>query len=232
VFYLIPPTDENLKKYEKWVMSSNQSEIFFGSQVKECYCITVKQGNTLFIPTGWIHAVLTPHDSLVFGGNFLHSYNIGLQLKIYKLEIRLHTPDRFLHPSYETLCWYAAKDLHKEISGYNGSMPSYLHKGIRSLTDILQQWTSTREAMKEHGWFVPDNITPSSLINQLHKCLQNIECSGDEEEADMKSSTADGSKSIKLKFHHGQITRHEKDGDKEMITIKLSLPQAKKRKEE
>ena len=35
------------------------------------YCITV----------GWIHAVLTPLDSLVFGGNFLHRYGIGLQLR-------------------------------------------------------------------------------------------------------------------------------------------------------
>ena len=30
---------------------------------------------------GWIHAVLTPQDSLVFGGNYIHRYNIGLQLR-------------------------------------------------------------------------------------------------------------------------------------------------------
>lgn len=35
----------------------------------------------MFIPTGWIHAVLTPIDSLVFGGNFLHSLNIPMQLQ-------------------------------------------------------------------------------------------------------------------------------------------------------
>lgn len=35
----------------------------------------------MFIPTGWIHAVYTPEDSLVFGGNFLHNYNIELQLQ-------------------------------------------------------------------------------------------------------------------------------------------------------
>jgi len=33
------------------------------------------------ISSGWIHAVLTPVDSLVFGGNFLHRYNIALQLR-------------------------------------------------------------------------------------------------------------------------------------------------------
>ena len=30
---------------------------------------------------GWIHAVLTPEDSLVFGGNFVHSYAIPMQLR-------------------------------------------------------------------------------------------------------------------------------------------------------
>lgn len=62
---------------------SNRSEIFFGEflppgQLKK---LTVNEGETLFIPSGWIHAVWTPVDSLVFGGNFLHSLNIGLQLK-------------------------------------------------------------------------------------------------------------------------------------------------------
>ena len=31
--------------------------------------------------SGWIHAVLTPKDSLVFGGNFLHRFNVPLQLR-------------------------------------------------------------------------------------------------------------------------------------------------------
>ena len=30
---------------------------------------------------GWIHAVFTHVDTLVFGGNFLHSLSIGLQLE-------------------------------------------------------------------------------------------------------------------------------------------------------
>ena len=42
--------------------------------------VVITQGQTVFIPTGWIHAVSTPVDSLVFGGNFLHSLSIGLQL--------------------------------------------------------------------------------------------------------------------------------------------------------
>jgi len=35
---------------------------------------------------GWIHAVFTPDDSLVFGGNFVHSFNIPRQIKISEIE--------------------------------------------------------------------------------------------------------------------------------------------------
>ena len=40
--------------------------------------------------TGWIHAVYTPKDSLVFGGNFLHSFNISNQLMVADVEDRTH----------------------------------------------------------------------------------------------------------------------------------------------
>lgn len=46
-------------------------------------------GNLLALAfTGWIHAVYTPVDSMVFGGNFLHSFNIPMQLNICNIEDR------------------------------------------------------------------------------------------------------------------------------------------------
>lgn len=86
VFWLIPPTEHNLDLYERWVLSGKQSDIFFGDTVEKCARIILQEGNTFFIPTGWIHAVYTPKDSLVFGGNFLHSYGIEKQLKIAQVE--------------------------------------------------------------------------------------------------------------------------------------------------
>ncbi|CDW53554.1 PHD and Cupin 8 domain containing protein [Trichuris trichiura] len=81
VFYLIKPTEENLRLFEEWMSNSDHSEQFFGDMVSHCSSVTVSAGNVVLIPTGWIHAVYTPADSLVYGGNFLHSYNIDLQLK-------------------------------------------------------------------------------------------------------------------------------------------------------
>ena len=81
IFYFIQPTSNNLSLYERWQRMAGQSETFLGDMVDKCYRLVIKQGQTVFIPTGWIHAVYTPKDSLVFGGNFLHSLNIQLQLK-------------------------------------------------------------------------------------------------------------------------------------------------------
>ena len=39
---------------------------------------------------GWIHAVHTPEDSLVFGGNFLHIYNASMQLRVWQIESKTH----------------------------------------------------------------------------------------------------------------------------------------------
>jgi len=44
----------------------------------------------LYPCVGWIHAVYTPKDSLVFGGNFLHCFNMVLQLQIAEIEVRTH----------------------------------------------------------------------------------------------------------------------------------------------
>ena len=45
-------------------------------------------GLSPFANKGWIHAVYTPVDTLVFGGNILHSFNIPMQLTIHEIENR------------------------------------------------------------------------------------------------------------------------------------------------
>lgn len=52
IFYLIKPTKANLALYESWSSSPNQSEVFFGEKVDKCYKCVVKQGTTIFLPTG------------------------------------------------------------------------------------------------------------------------------------------------------------------------------------
>ncbi|GAB6031109.1 hypothetical protein CHUAL_007917 [Chamberlinius hualienensis] len=106
VFWLIPPTELNVQLYEQWVLSGKQGDVFFGDTVDECGRIELQEGWTFFIPTGWIHAVFTPKDSLVFGGNFLHGFGIEKQLRIAQVEDITRVPSKFRYPFYTEMLWY------------------------------------------------------------------------------------------------------------------------------
>lgn len=114
VFYFISPTPENLRKYEIWSGSANQqSGVWLGDECDRVYKVELKPGNTLIIPSGWIHCVYTPVDALVVGGNFLHSYNIPLELRVYQIELNTKVPKRFRFPYFVSMCWYVGWHYHR-----------------------------------------------------------------------------------------------------------------------
>uniref|UniRef100_A0A9J7X3Y2 Lysine (K)-specific demethylase 7Ab n=1 Tax=Cyprinus carpio carpio TaxID=630221 RepID=A0A9J7X3Y2_CYPCA len=176
IFYLIKPTPANLALYEEWSSSPTQSEVFFGEKVDKCYKCVVRQGTTLLIPTGWIHAVLTSQDCMAFGGNFLHNLNIGMQLRCYEMERRLKTPDLFKFPYFEAICWYVANNLLetlKESREDNCLPPEYLIKGVKALITALRNWL--KREVTEPASEVPDHIRPNHLIKMLTKETQYLE---------------------------------------------------------
>ncbi|XP_041130271.1 histone lysine demethylase PHF8 isoform X2 [Polyodon spathula] len=177
IFYLIRPSPANLTLFERWSSSSNQNEMFFGDQVDMCYRCSVKQGHTLFIPTGWIHSVLTPVDCLAFGGNFLHSLNIEMQLRAYEIEKRLSTADLFKFPNFETVCWYVGKHLLDTFRGLreNRRHPAgYLVHGAKALNSAFRGWTR-KEALAEHEEEIPETIKTQQLVKDLAKEIRLVE---------------------------------------------------------
>ncbi|XP_021430700.2 lysine-specific demethylase 7B isoform X1 [Oncorhynchus mykiss] len=176
IFYLIKPTQDNLTLYEVWSSSPNQSEVFFGDKVDQCYKCVVPQGTTVLIPTGWIHAVLTSQDCMAFGGNFLHNLNIGMQLRCYEMEWRLKTPDLFKFPYFEAICWYVANNLLetlKELREDNCQPPVYLTDGVKALINALKNWL--KREVTEQASDVPDHIRPNHLIKELTKEIRYLE---------------------------------------------------------
>nr|XP_055193740.1 histone lysine demethylase PHF8 isoform X4 [Nyctereutes procyonoides] len=177
IFYLIRPTNANLTLFECWSSSSNQNEMFFGDQVDKCYKCSVKQGQTLFIPTGWIHAVLTPVDCLAFGGNFLHSLNIEMQLKAYEIEKRLSTADLFRFPNFETICWYVGKhilDIFRGLRENRRHPASYLVHGGKALNLAFRAWTR-KEALPDHEDEIPETVRTVQLIKDLAREIRMVE---------------------------------------------------------
>ena len=107
-FLFIPPKEKHLKKYEEWCMSPAQNWTFLGDQTKECYRVDLSEGDTMLIPAGWIHAVWTPEDSLVIGGNFLTRMNFAMQLRVAEVEKATGVARKFRYPSFQKLQWYTA----------------------------------------------------------------------------------------------------------------------------
>ncbi|CAN0063360.1 unnamed protein product [Lampetra planeri] len=177
IFYLIKPTNANLALYERWSLSSNQNEMFFGDQVDKCYRCTVKQGQTLLIPTGWIHGVLTPVDCIAFGGNFLHNLNIGMQLRVSEMEKRLKTADLFSFPNFETLLWYTGRSLletFRELRARGNQPPAYLTQGAKALNSTLRSWMR-KEVLGDHEPDIPDDINYGQLTKDLAKEIRIAE---------------------------------------------------------
>ncbi|TFK55342.1 Clavaminate synthase-like protein [Heliocybe sulcata] len=143
-FYFIRPTPANLAAYERWSGTEMQSNTWLGDMVDEVVKVVLTAGNTMIIPTGWIHAVFTPVDTLVFGGNFLHSYNMVTQLRVREIEIVTHVPKKFRYPFFAKLCWYAGEKYLRDLKAKEEFSPRVL-ESIGALADFLVSESRTME---------------------------------------------------------------------------------------
>ncbi|KAF8320033.1 Clavaminate synthase-like protein [Clavulina sp. PMI_390] len=175
IFYFIRPTPANLAAYEKWSGSdTNQASVWLGDWVDEVVKVELVEGNTMIIPTGWIHCVYTPKDSLVFGGNFLHSWNIATQLRIRALEIATKVPKKFRFPFFRKLCWYTAEKTVKDLKAKE-EFPMRVLNGLDALarflikeSRIMERVGSQESARKDSREQVPGTIKdPCSLAREL-----------------------------------------------------------------
>ncbi|KJH44404.1 hypothetical protein DICVIV_09570 [Dictyocaulus viviparus] len=110
VFWMVEPSLTNIRLYEEFVKNPEQTG-FFGNVVDKCSRIVLNPGTTTIIPSGWIHAVYTPCDSLVFGGNFLHSLRAEMQIQVYLSENRINITKKFRFPYIEELMLYVIADV-------------------------------------------------------------------------------------------------------------------------
>ncbi|CAE6433383.1 unnamed protein product [Rhizoctonia solani] len=179
VFYFVRPTPANLNAYEKWSGSENQGTTWFGDLVDKVIKVELTAGNTMIIPTGWIHCVYTPEDSLVFGGNFLHSYNIPTQLRIRDIEINTRVPKKFRFPFFTKICWYAADKYVRDLKAKEDISPRIL-EGLGSLATFLVSEARMierggKEKEKEGKDQVPgDRVRePSALARELRWRVRN-----------------------------------------------------------
>lgn len=65
----------------------------------------------------------------------------------------MKTPTKFQYPGFETINWFAAKKLLKELKDLNTEKekekkkkcPPYLLQGVKALLGILKQWNTDKD---------------------------------------------------------------------------------------
>ncbi|KAJ3517785.1 hypothetical protein NLJ89_g275 [Agrocybe chaxingu] len=171
VFYFIRPTPANLAAYEKWSGSELQYQTWLGDMCDEVFKVELSAGNTMIIPTGWIHAVYTPVDTLVFGGNFLHSYEVATQLRVREIEVATQVPKKFTFPMFTKLCWYVGdKYLRDFKSGSGLTLSQRVLNGVLALSEFLVSEarileTGSEQAKKEAKEQIPsDRVKDASSV--------------------------------------------------------------------
>lgn len=100
-FILFPPTEHNIKVYTDWCQDINQNLIFLGDLLEDGIAMQLNAGDLFMLPSGWIHAVYTPVDSLIVGGNFLTVRDIEMQLQVVQVERSTKVPKRFTFPMFD-----------------------------------------------------------------------------------------------------------------------------------
>uniref|UniRef100_A0A0N5CCQ1 JmjC domain-containing protein n=1 Tax=Strongyloides papillosus TaxID=174720 RepID=A0A0N5CCQ1_STREA len=117
IFWLIPPTEENIKLHEQFMKGCKSTKEFLGETAKDCFRVTLCAGQTFLIPSGFIHAVYTAEDSIVFGGNYIHSLSIPLQLCVHRSETRSRVGEVYKYPFFNELLWYSVAGFVEEATG-------------------------------------------------------------------------------------------------------------------
>ncbi|KAG0559216.1 hypothetical protein KC19_10G087900 [Ceratodon purpureus] len=177
VFLLVPPTKFNLMAFEEWSSSDRQASIFFADRATGCQKLELTAGDTLMLPGGWPHCVVTPEDSLVLGGNFLTGYNLPLQLDIWQLEERLKVRSKFRFPFYKQLMWHTAAHYLAQLRPTTkvtakkrlSSVSKWEKEGLVSLCACLQAWL----LQSKDGSDLPSIYrNPTKLVKEMEKLLK------------------------------------------------------------
>lgn len=209
IFWLIPPTERNFQLYERWVLSGKQSDIFFGDTVDRCARVELNSGNTFFIPTGWIHAVYTPEDSLVFGGNFLHSFGIEKQLRVAQVEDATHVPQKFRYPFFTEMLWYVLERyVHVLLGRTHLTLPP-------DEEEKYKKYLSTKAKAN-------NNNQLKEVKEEATKPDPDMELDSETKENDTKENEAE------TNGEHIHLTQYELHGLKAIVMYLHALPTSKK----
>ncbi|GAA48443.1 F-box and leucine-rich repeat protein 10/11 [Clonorchis sinensis] len=191
IFYLIPPTHDNRHAYWRWSWNPDHRTIFLPDLLDApkdesnihseapVFQLHVGPGQTILLPAGWIHAVYTPSDCLVFGGNFLNELHIPIQLSVYRMEQKSETPRKFQFPNFEKIHWFVAERIAGRLTNalYDNREPAaYEIEAAHALAKVLPRWLEKRLTLPpdERLYYLPSRATMELSYSQLIDKLEEL----------------------------------------------------------
>ncbi|EST08769.1 Zinc finger, RING/FYVE/PHD-type [Kalmanozyma brasiliensis GHG001] len=120
-FLFAPPTPRNLAAYKAWCSSTRQDFDWLGDHLHSLTRVDVRPGETMLIPSGWLHCVYTPKNTLVVGGNFLTDWNVATQWKLVEIEEATKVPRKFRFPHLKRLSWFVGKGWNDRLEPLDAS---------------------------------------------------------------------------------------------------------------
>ena len=163
-FLAIPPTAKSLQAYEKWCKSPEQQSTFFPTLVPDmpCMLLHLHKGDTMFIPSGWIHAVYTPVDTFVLGGNFLTKKYYESQFKINHIEAVTHCHKDHRFPKFQEAMWCT---MYNYIE--NDQMPEQVERAI--LTSVFGRAPESSPPRNPEAYTTAELEGLPALLNFLYR---------------------------------------------------------------
>lgn len=153
-FYLICPNEENLELFKDWYENNSiDSGVLYtdvcdndGNTMKEkIITITLKEGDFMIIPSGWIYCFYCSSNAILFSGNFLHGFDLLIELYVRDLEETLKYPDHILYENFQEELWHGCQKYLgllrlMSFNNNNNMISSYELNGLPSLICSLSNW--------------------------------------------------------------------------------------------
>uniref|UniRef100_A0A1I7U0N5 JmjC domain-containing protein n=1 Tax=Caenorhabditis tropicalis TaxID=1561998 RepID=A0A1I7U0N5_9PELO len=174
VFYVAPPTTENIAIYEDFQLNygeKRENKKWIGQELQQHWeRIQINPGETAIIPAGYIHFVFTPMDSIVIGGNFLVEEFAEIQFKFTRMEercVQLKTTDQSnLYESFWNLIYsYAENVLLQKIMVANENESS--DESLQQTAELFVK--EMEESQKAADWYTDEE--KKTIIENLKNAI-------------------------------------------------------------
>ncbi|EGT53564.1 hypothetical protein CAEBREN_20648 [Caenorhabditis brenneri] len=167
IFYVAKPTEENLRIYAEYEKTPlKEREEWIGeTMTTEWQRLEIKEGQTAMIPSGFVHFVFTPEDSIVIGGNYLVEEYLEQQFELTVVEeecVKINTIQRghMLEGFWDVMFSYTQNILIPELeNGEHGlfEMGRIMQKYLKEGQNLQKKWYSLdekKEILKKLGELV------------------------------------------------------------------------------